>query len=146
MEQLPIEANARSRERLAGTVASLSQAQLETVVDGQLTVAVVLAQAAFWDRWARQLLHRWRSGQLPPPSVPDWYDEAINDALLPIWQAIPAAASGAVALAAADAVDHEVSRVETPVLAALTASGQSHLLHRHRYREAALDRVDRALA
>ena len=146
MERLPIEENGATRERLVATVKSLSDAEFASAIDGGWTIAQSLAQLAFWDRWAEQLLRRWRSGQMPPPSVPDWYDDAINQALIAQWRAIPVGAAGALAVEASAAVDHQIAHLETPVQAAITASGESsHLVHRHRYRAAALDRIDRTL-
>jgi hypothetical protein len=145
MAKLPIDENTASRERLAATVAALTEADLSTTLAGDITVAQLLAQIAFWDRWAEQLLIRWRSGEMPPPSVPDWYDDAIDRALADQWRALRPDVAGRLAVDAARSVDREIFRVESPVEAALTASGQSHLLHRHVDRDAALDRIDRAV-
>jgi hypothetical protein len=145
MDQLPTSENSASRDRLTALVENLSRAQLRKPVGGDRTVAQTLAQLAFWDRWAEQLLVRWRTGGLPPPSVPDWYDKAVNAALADQWRALPSKTVVDLVQQAAKSVDREISRVETPVLAALTASKQTHLLHRHQYRDAALDEIDRAL-
>jgi hypothetical protein len=76
--------------------------------------------------------------------MPDWYDEAINRTLLPTWRALPGPAAARLARAAAEEVDLEIRRAETPVVAAILAAGQANLLHRHVPRNAALDLVERA--
>jgi hypothetical protein len=64
-----------------------------------------LARLAFRDRWALQLLLRWRSRGMPPPAVSDWYDDAINEALSDQWRALPVDMAGGLAVEAAKAVD-----------------------------------------
>jgi hypothetical protein len=143
MAKLPIDENNAARERLARFVTAASASRPGGSVDGDRTVSQALARLAFWDRWAQQLLIRWRSGGMPPPAVPDWYDDAINEALADQWRALPVDIAGRLALDAAKAVDREISRVETPVDAALTASGQTRLLDRYRYRNDALEILER---
>jgi hypothetical protein len=142
MAKLPIDENDASRDRLARFVAAASSTGPGGSVDGDRMVAQALARLAFWDRWAQQLLIRWRSGGMPPPDVPDWYDDAINEALSDQWRALSVDIAGTLAVDAAKAVDREISRVETPVDAALTASGQARLLDRYRYRNDALDIIE----
>ena len=135
----PIEQNRLTRDRLGAVVTTFAD---RSAADHPL-VAPMLAQLAFWDRWAEQLLRRWRSGQLPPPSVPPWYDDAVNAALADQWSALSVRAAGSLAMAAAAAVDREVEHLETPVLAAITAASELDLVHRHRYREPVLERLER---
>jgi hypothetical protein len=73
--------------------------------DGDRRVAQALARLAFRDRWALQLLLRWRSRGMPPPAVSDWYDDAINEALSDQWRALPVDMAGGLAVDAAKAVD-----------------------------------------
>jgi hypothetical protein len=135
----PIEQNRLTRDRLDAVVTTFAG---RSAADHP-SVAPMLAQLAFWDRWAEQLLRRWRSGQLPPPSVPPWYDDAVNAALADQWSALSVRAAGSLAVAAAAAVDREVEHLETPVLVAITAAGELDLVHRHRYREPVLERLER---
>jgi hypothetical protein len=146
MDQLPLKENNTSRHRLDATVTTLADTNVDDTVTGEWTIAQTLAQLAFWDRWAAQLLIRWRSGGMPAPAVPDWYDTAIDAALAEQWKALPIATAAALALDAATAVDREIAHLESPVLAALTASGQIHLINRYTYRNAALDKIDQALS
>lgn len=145
VERVPLDENAAARQRLITLIDSLGDDDLDRPVTPGWSVATVLAQLAFWDRWAQTLVKRWRSGQLPPPTVPPWYDDAINDTLLPTWQGLPGREAARLAVAAAEAVDHEIDKAETPVLAGILASRQSNLLNRYTPRNDALDRIEHAL-
>ncbi|GAA3244563.1 maleylpyruvate isomerase N-terminal domain-containing protein [Dactylosporangium siamense] len=145
MERVPLDENAAARQRLNALIDSLSDDDLGRPVTPSWSVGAVLAQVAFWDRWAQTLVQRWRSGQLPPPTVPPWYDDAINHTLLPAWQSIPGRSAAQLARAAAEAADHEIEKAETPVVAGILASHQSNLLDRATPRNDALDRIEHAL-
>jgi hypothetical protein len=145
VERVPLDENAAARQRLKSLIDSLGDDDLGRPVTPSWSVATVLAQLAFWDRWAQTLVKRWRSGQLPPPTVPPWYDDAINHTLLPTWQALSSREAAQLALNAAEAVDHEIEKAETPVLAGILASHQSNLLDRATPRNDALDRIAHAL-
>jgi hypothetical protein len=142
VEAIPFAANGAQRDRLAELAGALAESDLSGEVNDGWTVGAILGHVAFWDRWAQCLIHRWRSGEIPPPSLPGWYDDAVNDTLLPLWRALPPAAAASLAVEAAQAVDHELARLESPVLAAITAAGESHLLHRHQHRREHLDQIE----
>jgi hypothetical protein len=137
VERLPLEENEAACQRLAALIDTLGDERLHDV-------ATELGAMAFWDRWAQTLVHRWRSGELPPPTVPAWYDDAINRTLMPTWRALSGTEAARLALTAAEETDLEIRRAETPVLAAIMAAGQTNLLNRHVPRNAAMDRIERA--
>ncbi|MET7420865.1 maleylpyruvate isomerase N-terminal domain-containing protein [Dactylosporangium sp. NPDC005555] len=145
MERVPLDENAAARQRLTTLIDSLGDDDLAKPVTPSWTVATVLAQLAFWDRWAQTLVKRWRSGELPPPTVPPWYDDALNHTLLPTWQALPGREAARIAADAAEAADREIEKAETPVVAGIVASHQSNLLDRATPRNDALDRIAHAL-
>lgn len=145
VERVPLDENAAARHRLTSVIDSLDEQRLGKPVTPGWSVATVLAQLAFWDRWAQTLVTRWRSGEVPPPTVPAWYDDAVNDALLPTWQALPGAAAARLARDAAEAADLVIGKAETPVVAGILAMGQANLLSRYEPRNDALDRIERAL-
>jgi hypothetical protein len=142
VEGIPFTENSAQSDRLAQLAGRLSESDLLREVNAGWTIAATLGHVAFWDRWAQCLIHRWRSGQLPPPSLPRWYDDAVNETLLPQWRALPPTAAAALAVQAAQAVDHELFRLESPVLAAIAAAGESNLLSRHRHRRKHLDQIE----
>src|SRR3954447_5038270 len=145
MENVPLEENSQQRERLISLVDRLSDEDLSRDTGNGWTVAMQLAYLAFWDRWDEHLIRRWRTGELPPPTVAPWYDDAMNATLLEQWRALPARAAAGLAVAAAEAVDREIARTETPVLMAMTAAHEGNLIHRHQFRSACLDKLDAAL-
>jgi hypothetical protein len=146
VEHVPIEENEAQRRRLSALVERLSDDDLARADPDGWTVAARLAHIAFWDRWADCLIRRWRSGELPPPTVPAWYDDAMNETLLPQWKALPGRVAASLALDAAETVDREIERAETPVLAAINAARENHLIHRHDHRREHLDRIEALLA
>jgi len=146
MENVPLEENEQQRQRLIALVDRLSDEDLGRSLSSGWTVSTHLAYLAFWDRWAEHLVRRWRTGELPPPTVPAWYDDAMNATLLEQWRAIPPRAAAMLAVDAASAVDLEIARAETPVLMAMTAAHEGHLIHRHQFRSSCLDKLDAALS
>jgi Mycothiol maleylpyruvate isomerase N-terminal domain len=145
MENVPLEENEQQQQRLAALVDRLDDDDLGRKTDAGWTIAMHLAYMAFWDRWADHLIRRWRTGELPPPTVPDWYDDAINATLVDQWRALPPRAAATLAVNAARSVDREIARTETPVLMAMIAAHEGHLIHRHQFRSTCLDKLDAAL-
>jgi hypothetical protein len=145
MDGPPLVPNETQRKRIIALVSDASEVDLGRTASNGWTVAVLLAHLAFWDRWAEHLIQRWRQGQLPPPTVPAWYDDAMNTALLAQWRAIPAPDAARLATDAAADVDREIARIETPVLTAIVTNGESHLVHRHRHRKEVLDQIGQIL-
>jgi hypothetical protein len=145
MENVPLEENEQQRQRLIALVDRLSDDDLGRETGAGWTVSTHLAYLAFWDRWAEHLIRRWRTGELPPPTVPAWYDDAMNATLLDQWRALPPRAAATLAVEAAEAVDFEIARTETPVLMAMTAAHEGHLIHRHQFRSRRLDDLEAAL-
>jgi hypothetical protein len=145
MENVPLEENEQQRQRLVALVDRLSDDDLGRAAGAGWTVSTHLAYLAFWDRWAEQLIRRWRTGEMPPPTVPAWYDDAMNATLLDQWRTLPPRAAATLAVEAASAVDLEIARTETPVLMAMTAAHEGHLIHRHQFRSRCLDQVDAVL-
>lgn len=141
MDPMPLDENRASLDRLTELAVLLADGA--PVTD---SAARDLAQLAFWDRWAHQLLIRWRTGGMPPPALPEWYDQAINAAMADTWAALPVAVAANIAVRAATAVDAEITHVEGPVQAALTAAGQLQLVHRYLDRVTVLDRFDQERA
>jgi hypothetical protein len=145
VDRIPLAENAAQRDRLASLAAQIAESKLSSKGKDGPAVAALLGHIAFWDRWALCVIHRWRSGELPPPSLPDWYDDAVNETLLPQWRALKPAVAATLAVEAARAVDRELKRLETPVLAAIVAAGESNLLNRHQHRREHLDEIDRLM-
>ena len=105
-------------------------------------VSVALAHMAFWDTYALARLTRWeQSGVIPSSSDVD----AINNAMRPLSEAIPARDAIKLALDAADAVDRKVEGLSSELAAAIEAAGLPQTLRRSVHRNEHLDDIERAL-
>ncbi len=139
-----VEQNNAERERLRTLVSRLSDEQLDRPLGhGGWTVAVALAHLAFWDQYALGTLTDCECGELRPPST---VSDAINDAAVPLWLAIPPRAAAQLAVDAAEAVDRRVSDASPQVVEALKATGRERTLNRHLHRREHLEEIERALA
>ena len=134
--------NAAQRARLESLAGRLSDAELERDLGGGWTVAVALCHLAFWDRRAVLVLERWeRDGTLPDNPEPD----LLNDALVAEWQLVPPRRAAALAVAAAQAVDHVIERLDARVSDAIRGRGEEWRLRRAAHRREHLDQIDQAL-
>ena len=143
LDRSSVDRNTAARDRLRALVARLDDADLARPLGGGWTVAAALAHLAFWDRRAHVLLARWeRDG--PGPSPVDV--EALNDALLPQWLAIPPRVAAEDAVRAAEAVDRAVEAASPATVAAAGAPDAALTLLRAKHRGEHLDEIERALA
>ena len=133
-----------SRARLRRLIEGLSEAELARPLadGGGWTIAATLAHLAFWDRRALILLRRWEREGIGPSGV-DF--DAVNDALVPQWLALPPRAAADLAVAAAEEVDREVAKLTTEQLAAIAAAGDPIRPDRSVHRTAHLAAIERAL-
>ena len=113
-------ANDRERARLAA-LQKRSDADLGRDLGGGWTLATALAHTAFWDRFAhaRMELYR-RDGTMIAPSRP--LVDALNEALLPQWRALPPRAAAEEALAAAEAIDRAIAGMSDQQIEAYLAT------------------------
>jgi hypothetical protein len=134
-----------SRERMRRLVEGMSDADLARPLnDGSgWTIAATLAHIALWDRRALVLLRRWEREGIGP-AAEDF--DAINDALVPQWLALPPRAAADLALAAAEEVDPVVATLTAAQLEAIAAAGGPIRPDRSAHRAAHLDAIERALA
>ena len=134
--------NAAQRARLESLAGRLTDAELGRDLGDGWTVAVALCHLAFWDRRAVLVLERWeRDGTLPDNPEPD----LLNDALVAEWQLVPPRRAAALAVAAAQAVDHVIERLDARVADAIRGRGEEWRLRRAAHRREHLDQIDQAL-
>jgi hypothetical protein len=133
-----------SRARLKGMIEGASDEDLSRPLgDGSgWTVAVALAHLALWDQRAVVLIKRWEQDGVGP-SAEDF--DAINDALVPQWLALPPRAAATLALQAAEAADRAVATLTADQLAAIAAAGGPIRPDRSAHRTAHLDAIERAI-
>jgi hypothetical protein len=137
-------ANDDSRARLRALLSGLDRDVLAgTAIEGW-SVAALLAHLSFWDRFT---LRRWRdhlAGTVVPALGP--LDDVINDAALPIWNALPPDVAAREVLEAADAVDAFVAALPAKAVAAMLAQGRERWVLRSLHRIEHLEQIQRALA
>ncbi|PYM61091.1 MAG: hypothetical protein DME11_23890, partial [Candidatus Rokuibacteriota bacterium] len=97
--------NDAERTRLKAFVAGLRDATIARSIGHGWTVGVGLAHLAFWDRLWLAKFEEWeRTGVVRVPPVESFVN-AINDGMLPWWQAIAPAQIRYEVIAAAEAAD-----------------------------------------
>ena len=147
MERSYIERNAASLERLRRTVADADETVLSREVEPGWTVGVLLAHQAFWDQFVTM---RWQgavaSGTATPADVPGDLTDLLNDAMAPLWRAIPNLTVGSLAVAAAEEVDQVVASLPDASVEAVVAEGRERLVDRSHHRNQHLDAVHAASA
>jgi hypothetical protein len=142
MDQSIIDGNAAALERLRSLVGNLSDDDLSRDIGDGWTVAAALAHVAFWDRRALVLLERWeRDGVSPSEADAD----AINDAMLPQWRAIPPRWAAEDALSVAEAVDRKVAALSAEE-AQQVRGARSILLERSDHRMEHVAELEQLLA
>lgn len=135
--------NAAARAQLTALLDRLTAADLERSLEDGWQVATALAHLAFWDRRAMLILERWQRGQPPPLDLPEWYDsDILNEAILPLWQALPPSEAARLARQSAAAVDQGVERTGESLAAAVMARDEAWLLQRYHHRREHIDQIE----
>jgi len=138
------EANRKSCARLQALASRLNDEQLTLPAGDGWTAAALLAHLAFWDYRAQGLMLRWKkSGVSPSPLDSD----NINDAMLPLLQAIPGREAARLAIQAAEAVDAEIEQFPEDLIAGIDVLVQEgkFRLNRSIHRDMHLDQIEKAL-
>ena len=140
--------NDRECARLATLLARMEHGDFAQTVHEGWTVTAKLGHLAFWDRFALGLLERWAAGEPYETGTDDaWFDDTLNDALLAEWRALIPAVARQLVLAAAEAVDARLRRLEDGQAERLLVDHDAEwLLRRHRHRAEHLDEIEGALA
>jgi hypothetical protein len=145
VDQRHLDRNAASLERLRRTVADADEATLGREVEPGWTVGVLLAHQAFWDRFVTT---RWQAalaaGRTSPADIPDGLADLVNDAMAPLWRAIPERQAAALAVAAAEETDQVVASLPAAAVEAVISEGRERLVDRSYHRTEHLDAIDRA--
>ena len=134
--------NAATRERLAALLDRLTDEQLAHDVGGGWTVTTLLAHLAFWDRRVAAIVERWQRDGRPSASPVD--DDPINEALGPIWSAVPPREAARLALQAAELADARLEALSGPLAdAALLRDILNPFRSEHRIEH--IDQIEQAL-
>jgi hypothetical protein len=105
LDQLYIERNRASTQRMRALAARLSDEELQHRVGEHWTVAIVFAHLAFWDRRVDYVLDMTqRDSKLFIPEI----DIYVNDLSLPLWAAIPPREATAIGIETAETLDRRL--------------------------------------
>lgn len=143
MDRTFVTENARERKRLRALLGRLSDEELRLDLGGGWTIAAAFAHLAFWDQLSLVRIRQWRQFGVSPSSVDI---DVINDALLPVLLAIPPRKAADLAVAAAEAIDHELGQLSPEMVAAIETLGDRRRLFRSIHRGMHLDQIEEALA
>lgn len=126
--------NLESRDRLLALVEHLDEQTLGRRVEGEWTIATLLAHVAFWDQICAV---RWdafnEGGSLA--DVPDTLIEFINAANLPTWRTLPGRAAVDVLRQAMEETDARIAGLPDTAVQAATSGGFTYMLDRTGHRD-----------
>jgi hypothetical protein len=135
--------NARERERLRSLVNGMTDEELALkIYDEGWTIAVALAHLAFGDQRTLALLRRWKKSGVARETPLDI--DPINDALLPLFLAIPPRTAANLAVWSADTLDRTLEEAD-PELTNAIESLAPNRLYRATHRKRHLDEIEALL-
>jgi hypothetical protein len=140
MDKSYIKENAKSRERLAKLVKSLTDDDLKLVIYKEgWTIAAALGHIAFWDERRRFMLKLWKKKGV---SAAPRFGLMINDILLPLLLAIPPRKAAELVVATAAALDKEIEALPPTMVKDIVALKDDAALNRAAHRNDHLDEID----
>jgi len=142
MDRPFVDENTRERERLISLVARLTDEELSLSLEMGWTIASAFAHLAFWDQRAWGLMRKWKQSGVAASPIDD---DITNDALLPLCLAIPPRVAANLAVAAAEAIDHELEQAPSDLTADIAALGEKYRLWRSIHRRMHLDQIEARL-
>ncbi len=142
-----VDANRRSRDRLARLVSAVTPEIMTTDLGAGWTVASALGHMGFWDNWQRLRWNAMLAGEWKSDSASVREAERLaNDAMEDYWARFAAADAPRLALDAATALDDLIATVPDALAGSIEGTPDDYLLHRHRHRDKHLDHIDRSIA
>lgn len=142
MDRSFVAENAKERERLSSLVAQLSDEQLRLPMGDDWTIAVALAHLAFWDQRSLILMRKWNATGVGPSPIDI---DVTNDALLPLWLALPPRTAAKLAISSAEAIDRELEESPSELISAIENLGERFRLYRSEHRKLHLDQIETLL-
>jgi len=134
--------NAKELQRLRSLAERLTDDELIFPIGNGWTIAVALAHLAFWDQRALFLLRKWKKEGVEASPVDI---DITNDALLPLWLAIPPRKAAHLAISSAEAIDRELEQASTELINDITGLGEKFRLYRSFHRKQHLDEIEEYL-
>jgi hypothetical protein len=140
MDRSFVAENAKERERLKSLVGRLTDEELSLPLGDDWTIAVALAHLSFWDQRSLSLLRKWKKSGVVEPSPIDI--DVTNDSLLSIWRAIPPRTAANLAVSSAEAIDRELQKASSDLIAKIESLGDKFRLYRSIHRKLHLDEIE----
>jgi hypothetical protein len=132
--------NAQETQRLKALAARITDAELAQEIEGDWTVTVDFAHLAFWDRRLLAQIEYWeRNGITDSPYNADVF----NDALLPVFLALPPRAAVQLAIESAGLIDQKLESLSDEFLADVRGLPNPPNLDRGRHRREHLAQLER---
>ncbi len=142
MDRPFVRENAREYERLRAIVQRATDEELSLPMEEGWTVAAALAHLAFWDKRSLVLMRRWKTSPVGPSPIDQ---DITNDALLPLFLAIPPRVAAKLAISCAKAIDLELEKADDKMIGDIEKLGDRFRLYRCDHRKLHLDRIEEAL-
>jgi len=140
MDRAYIKQNAKSTERLAKLVKSLTEKELKLVIYKEgWTIAAALAHIAFWDERRRLVLKVWKKKGVKPIVH---IDDIVNDILIPFLLAIPVRKAAELAVTAARALDKDLAALSPRMVKAIEVLDDEVALNRADHRNSHIDKIE----
>ena len=141
-----VEENAAARDRVLSLVSHLTDAQMALPLADGWTIGAELAHLAFWDRvHVGRLRTALEAGaDLPAPLASEATD-ALNDAGLPGWRAIPGEAAIRLFAEASSEVDAYLASLTPQIVERIRSAGIPRHVERFRHRTKHGDAIEAAL-
>ncbi len=146
MERQYVKENNKSRERLVKLVGDISDRDLKLVIYKEgWTVAAALAHLAFWDERRLALLKYWKKNGIEPSDIVGIDLDTVNDALIPVFLAMPVRKAAELAVNAAEKVDKEIAGLPDTLVQKIEALGDRAALDRSIHRKMHLNEIEALL-
>jgi hypothetical protein len=142
VERLFVADNARELDRLRALTERLTDEELIFPIGNGWTIAVALAHLAFWDQRALFLLRKWKKDGVEASPIDI---DITNDALLPLWLAVPPRKAANLAISSAEAIDRELEEAPTELINEIVSLGEKFRLYRSFHRKQHLDEIEEYL-
>jgi hypothetical protein len=138
--------NEKARERLKKLVNNITDEELKLVIYKEgWTVAVALGHLAFWDERRLALAKRWSKNQVEKSDITGLDMDTVNDALVPLFLAMPVRKVAEAAVRAAEKTDKAIAGLTAEQIARIAKAWDIKALDRSHHRNAHLDEIDKFL-
>jgi hypothetical protein len=87
-------------------------------------------------------MQKWKATEVAPSPIDI---DVTNDALLPLWLALPPRAAAKLAISSAEAIDRELEEASSELISDIENLGERFRLYRSEHRKLHLDQIEEVL-